>query len=313
MEKKVAILLSTYNGEKYIEELINSIFSQTYNNITIVIRDDGSSDSTVQIIKSIKEKNDTNKKIIILEDNEGNIGFANSFKILIKESKGFDYYALCDQDDFWLPEKIESAVNCLNNCDESKPSLYVGEYWICDGMLNKIEKHHVNKSIDEKTLANIFMEGWMPGFTMVMNDTLKEKAFGNLDNSIPSHDKWICSILKCRDCKTFYDENPSALYRRHENAASSSDLKILKKLRWRIKNILKGDYLEKTLEMIRIYKNLFREELESDEDKRFIDIFSNGRLKNKIFYNKRLRNGIIDEVAVRVLILVNKQNISQHG
>ena len=306
MEKKVAILLSTYNGEKYIEELINSIFSQTYNNISIVIRDDGSSDSTIQIIKSLKEKNNTNKKIIILENDEGNIGFANSFKILIKESRGFDYYALCDQDDFWLPEKIESAVKSLNNCDESKPSLYVGEYWVCDEMLNKIDKHQVDKSIAAKTLANIFMEGWMPGFTMVMNDALKEKAFGNLNNNIPSHDKWICSIMKCRDCQTFYDENPSALYRRHENAASSSDLKIIKKIRWRIKNILKGDYLEKTLEMIKIYSNSYMDELESDEDKRFIDTFSNGKLRNKIFYNKRLRTRILDEFAIRVLIVLKK-------
>ena len=115
--KKVAILMSTYNGEKYLKEQIESLLAQTYGNIEIYIRDDGSKDNTIKIIKNYKEKYNN----IVLKEGK-NIGFINSFFELLNLCNDADYYAYCDQDDVWMNDKIERAVKFLGKTDENKPA-----------------------------------------------------------------------------------------------------------------------------------------------------------------------------------------------
>ena len=103
--KEVVILISTYNGEKYLAEQLDSLLNQTYQNIKIFIRDDGSKDKTIDIIKEYQKKSE---KIFLTEGK--NIGFINSFFELLKLSNNADYYAYCDQDDVWMEDKIERAV-----------------------------------------------------------------------------------------------------------------------------------------------------------------------------------------------------------
>ena len=110
-DKKVTILMSTYNGEKYLEEQIDSLLNQTYKNISILIRDDGSKDNTVHIIKEKKKSNDN---ITLIEGK--NVGFIKSFLELINLAEKSDYYAYCDQDDVWMEEKIQRAVEFFEMC-----------------------------------------------------------------------------------------------------------------------------------------------------------------------------------------------------
>ena len=104
---KVIVLMSTYNGEQYIKEQIESILNQTYSNMELYIRDDGSKDQTVAILKKYEQDGK-------LHFSQGkNMGFINSFFEVMRTSGEADYYAWCDQDDVWLPEKIERAVKEL--------------------------------------------------------------------------------------------------------------------------------------------------------------------------------------------------------
>ena len=103
-DKKVAVVLSTYNGEKYVKEQLDSILKQTYKNVEIIVRDDGSKDSTVEIIKEYQEKH-KNIKLVVGE----NLGFIKSFFELLKIAEA-DYYSYADQDDIWVKNKIELAV-----------------------------------------------------------------------------------------------------------------------------------------------------------------------------------------------------------
>ncbi len=92
----VAVLLSTYNGEKYLRELLDSVFNQKDVNLTLFVRDDGSSDKTVQILEKYKKKGFP----IDISCGRGNLGFGKSFATLIQNAPStFDYYACCDQDD----------------------------------------------------------------------------------------------------------------------------------------------------------------------------------------------------------------------
>ena len=98
---KVQVLLSTYNGEKYLQEQIESIIRQEDVEISLLIRDDGSCDKTIEIIENLKRKN---SNIIYYSGN--NLGPARSFMDLINKSGNFDYYAFSDQDDVWKSKKL---------------------------------------------------------------------------------------------------------------------------------------------------------------------------------------------------------------
>ena len=163
MDKKVAVLISTYNGEKYLEEQLNSILNQTYKNIEIVIRDDGSKDSTINIIKKYQEKYDN----IILKEGT-NVGFIKSFFQLLAFANA-DYYAFCDQDDSWLENKIELAVRALNEVDNSKPNMVFGNSDYYDENMNLIGKGEEHK---EFSFKNSLYECVAQGMTM---NLLKKK------------------------------------------------------------------------------------------------------------------------------------------
>ena len=123
MNKSVTILLSTYNGEKYIEEQLESIFAQTYwQNCNLFVRDDGSKDGTVAILKKYEKEGK-----LRLECGE-NIGFVRSFFWLINNAPESDFYSFADQDDIWNADKIERGVKKLLEADNSKPQLYFSDY-----------------------------------------------------------------------------------------------------------------------------------------------------------------------------------------
>ena len=120
MQEKVDILLATYNGERFLQQQINSIFEQTHTNFFIYIRDDGSKDNTVSIIKEYVQKYPD--KIAIIEDNFGNLGVTQNFNELMKYSTA-NYIAFSDQDDIWLPQKIEKSFNFLKEIEEKHNNL----------------------------------------------------------------------------------------------------------------------------------------------------------------------------------------------
>ena len=118
----VNILISTYNGEKYIIEQLESIEKQIYQEYHVYIRDDGSSDDTVSIIRKYIEKNNLKDKYSIFA--EKNIGFSRSFQKLLEVTPKGDYWAFCDQDDYWYPEKLQNAVKGMNQKDNSMRLMY---------------------------------------------------------------------------------------------------------------------------------------------------------------------------------------------
>jgi rhamnosyltransferase len=107
-EHKVCIILATYNGEKFIAEQLDSLRAQTYTNWQLFIRDDGSTDETLSIIGRYVEKDN---RICFLETNSSNLGSCQNFGFILSLVMGkYPYYMFCDQDDVWLPFKIEYTL-----------------------------------------------------------------------------------------------------------------------------------------------------------------------------------------------------------
>src|SRR5690554_3762938 len=115
---KIAIVLSTYNGEKYISEQLDSILNQTYQNFMLYIRDDGSKDSTISIIQKYQKTNPT--KITFIQDDLGNLHVFDSFKQLLLHSSG-DYYVFCDQDDIWTTNKLKVMQKRMKEREIANP------------------------------------------------------------------------------------------------------------------------------------------------------------------------------------------------
>src|SRR4051812_37526344 len=106
----VQILLATYNGEKFIRRQLDSLFNQTFADFTIVVRDDGSTDNTVPIIHEYIER--AGGKIKMVADKKKNVGATQNFGILLEHANA-DYIFFCDQDDVWIPDKMERELQAI--------------------------------------------------------------------------------------------------------------------------------------------------------------------------------------------------------
>ena len=206
---KVQVLMSSYNGEKYIREQIESILNQRDVEVSILIRDDGSEDSTRKILG---EMNDSR----IACAYEENIGVKKSFlKLIAMSDPDADYYAFSDQDDIWLEDKLSTAVKFLSREDQTVPLVYgssvslymngevIGEQFICSQL----------------NLGNFLIKNYYPGCTMVFNKKLAE-LINMVDINVlkpnPLHDHWLNLVCTACGGKVLIDTKPHILYRQHE-------------------------------------------------------------------------------------------------
>lgn len=165
----VNILMSTYNGEKYLREQIDSIMNQTDVNIILTIRDDGSSDGTIQIIE--EAKNSYPDKIVLFIGE--NVGYRKSFLELLKLSQDSDYYGFADQDDVWLPEKCTKAIKCLKK-NNSLVGLYASSLTITDEKLDVKYKKDISDM--PNCIQGYFARTRLSGCTYVFTKELKKFA-----------------------------------------------------------------------------------------------------------------------------------------
>lgn len=208
----INILMSTYNGEKYLNEQIESILNQSQPDISLIVRDDNSSDKTRTILKKYSDEN----KLSWYTGE--NLGCAKSFWHLLCNCKQADYYAFCDQDDVWDKDKIKIAVDMLNKENSSTPLLYCGMVRTTDENLNyKYDFLDLNHIIDypHSLLGNI-----APGCTFVFNDSLRRilMQYDCDKYGILIHDWTVYKIAACFG-KVIYDRQTHMCYRQHGNNA----------------------------------------------------------------------------------------------
>ena len=298
---KVAVLLSTYNGEKYLKEQLDSLINQTYSNIDIYIRDDGSTDNTVKVIEEY-QKNNSN----IYLDKGKNLGFIKSFFELLKNNSNADIYSYCDQDDIWERDKIERAVKHIEKEDNTKPILYFCNSDYYDMNMNFVGHAEKNKVY---SFRNSLVECVSQGMTMCINKKTRDIMAENIPENTLFHDWWTYMI-----CSGFgiviYDDKPEVKYRRHSQSVTVEGKGFLEFQIWRIKKFFIGDSLKIIKKQIMEYSNLYRDNL-CKEDKKVLDLFNNKKYSlkkalKKTFYPKRFRRKISDEIMVRILFLIGK-------
>lgn len=207
---KVTVLLSSYNGEKYIEEQLNSIFNQTLSNVSILVRDDGSKDGTTEILEGFAQQG----KLCWYSGE--NLGCAKSFWHLLCNCDDADYYAFCDQDDVWDKDKLEIAVNMLEQEDKNIPLLYFSDVRVTDSVLNVTSEHMVEKM--PLTYPHSLIKNIAPGCTYVFNHKAREimKKYDCGRYGIDIHDWTAYKITACFG-KAVFDSSTHMCYRQHGN------------------------------------------------------------------------------------------------
>ena len=214
---KVCVLMSTYNGEKYVKEQIESILNQKNVELTLLIRDDGSSDGKYDICKEY-EKKEKNVKLY-----QGvNIGAGKSFMNLVHNATDADYYAFADQDDVWLSDKLEKSIEKIETelKGTKKPILYTSNQIMVDKNLKGSKMRFSEEPRHD--LFGTICENKLYGCTMTFNKILKDEiAKLNVEDfemvlDQRFHDTW-CIVVANIVGTVVYDKEGRILYRQHEN------------------------------------------------------------------------------------------------
>ena len=221
--------MSTYNGEQFLAEQIESIQKQTVKNWTLYIRDDGSSDTTPEIIKHYVRLD--SRIVFINADNRENFGVIKNFYTLLKHSKA-DYYFFSDQDDIWYEGKVKKVLEELQKSD-----LCFSNFSIIDQDKNIMEKIHFKENPITKNWFYNFNKNVFFGCCMAFKkDCIKD--FMPIPITIPSYDTWIGTVLYFRKKKISFIMEPLVFYRRHNSNVSQATCKsknsIYFKIFWRI-------------------------------------------------------------------------------
>ena len=315
--KKVNIILSTYNGEKYIETQLDSILNQTYQNIDIYVHDDGSNDHTLEIVKLVSKKNNTNKKIII-QDGEKKLGYPECFIKTLLDAGKADYYAFSDQDDIWNPDKIERAVKSLNECKSvnDKPVLYYAAVDYYDDKLN-FKRHSrfatsLKKEPEDLGVVEFLFGGEPLGMTFVFNNKIRDALQKTHDSNYREFKDGFIKIYAAAAGKVIYDKCPSAKYVRHSTATtavSNPDSMVKRYLAMLDEMFLKKDtyeYFRRIVEVLLLY---FADDI-PESNKELLQLFTQpdsiGKRVKKVFYKKRFRNILSDEIGYRLLFLIGR-------
>lgn len=204
--EKVLVLLSTYNGSDYLKELMESVLGQKHVEVSILARDDGSKDGTIEYLKAMQ---DSRINFIKGENKKA----AGSFLELVEKAPDeYQYYAFCDQDDVWLEEKLSAAIKRLSIFPQNEPALYYSGQIITDRNLNILYEHIL--AADRSIKANCIFNQ-MAGCTAVFNRNLLMKLKEYTPDGIYGHDVWCYRVCAALNGHIVVESRGHIYYRQH--------------------------------------------------------------------------------------------------
>ena len=275
--RKVAIVLGFYEGYEFINRQLQSIFNQTHQEFIIFVTDDNSKDKFSLDKLNI---NESNKKKIRIKIRNKNIGYAQNFlNALVSIDGHFDYYAFSDQDDIWHREKLEKAINSLEEYPYDQPNLYGSR----TELIGTREEIKLGKSIEFKkspSFQNAITQNIFGGNTMVFNRNAFDLiCSSNINQKIIAHDWWCYQIISGAGGNVFYDKNIYLKYRQHNNNIIGSNISL--KNKWdRLVKVLNGEFKKQNTINLAAIKN--NENLLTKKNKNCLNNFIRSRNSNLI-------------------------------
>jgi glycosyltransferase involved in cell wall biosynthesis len=205
-DKRISVCMTTYNGDLYIKEQLDSILKQVDENDEILISDDGSTDNTIEIIQTY---NDTRIKLYHNSFRD----VISNFEFILGKTNG-EIIFLSDQDDIWLDNKVSTSLELLKKYDLIFTNLNVFKSNIKESsLMYSPEKNY-------KGLHRNFLKNHCVGATMAFKSNLLKYAMP-FPKNIEMHDMWIFFISSIY-ARTFYYNEPLIYYRRHDSNVSNT-------------------------------------------------------------------------------------------
>lgn len=291
----VTIVMSTYNGEKYLKEQIDSVLSQEGVDVSLFIRDDGSTDNTIKILNSYL--NHPNFSYV----SGSNVGPCQSFLNALEMAPKSEFYAFADQDDVWDKDKMIIAISAIEGY--SVPALYHSLAGLVD------EKLHPLKNKEYKPLQTFggSLLTSSTGCTMVFNEPLYQLLKSRMPNTsnIYMHDVWIYNVAYAIGAKVIYDYTSHMKYRQHSSNVTGGHLNFRTKL-YKLLHVTANTRQKMSLEILDKYRDLMSEE-NIELSTKLANYSRSFKDKFRLLTETRIRtNYFKTNLQIKLLILINK-------
>lgn len=216
----VEVLMTSYNHARYVAEQVNSILTQTWDNISLTVSDNGSKDGSWEILKRFEDSYPTKVKVV-----KGPGTFpGNHFSLVEKADPKADWYAWCDSDDIWLPRKIEQAMELVGSLGEERPVLYVSRVQAINELDQPIRLFRSMNKI-KPSFGHSLAQPIGIGPTMIFNHAAKELIALGKGKDLDAQDWFAYKIIIGAGGIVVYDPRVTVLYRRHMCGKSREILK----------------------------------------------------------------------------------------
>jgi glycosyltransferase involved in cell wall biosynthesis len=300
---KVHVLLSTYNGTQFLAEQMQSILGQSYPVAAITIRDDGSADDTYSLARDFMQPNST---MTLIQGN--NLGAASSFfKLLAHAGDDCHYFAFADQDDVWLPDKLQNAVSCLERAGGARPQMYCSRQEYVDEKLRHLGFSHVPRDIG---FGNALVENVATGCTVVLNRAARQLVVDRAPARVIMHDWWFYLVIAAFG-EVVYDDRPFVKYRLHGKNAIGAPTHALQKWSRGVARFVQSRKGVTTLaDQAREFQRCFGD-LIDNQQRRVLERFlaKNMNLRSRIAYSAWKdvwRQSRVDDAILRALIIAGR-------
>ena len=307
---RIAVLLSAHNGAAFVDMQLRSLFVQeTAGDLTIFVRDDGSSDDTVSIVERYADRD-----LRIRLYQEPHLGYVGSFLDLVRivsEAEDllgeFDYFAFCDQDDVWLPGKLSAAIKALSKEECGRPLLWACRSMLADETLRPL-RGGTQRNLRGISFYNTMVQNIAHGHNQVLNRALFLKLCREeLELSqIYAHDMWIMNLAAVYG-QVIFEDMPRTLYRQHRG----NELGFGKgKVSWALARIqrARGGELRQIVRQMWYFTHVHGRSLTREERREILRFFtSQGSLSERLRYALRMkfyRQRISESIAMRVMYVL---------
>ncbi|NGZ76052.1 glycosyltransferase family 2 protein [Saccharibacillus alkalitolerans] len=302
----IEVLLSSYNGEAYIEEQLNSLSSQTHVDWSVRFRDDGSSDGTMRIIEDWRRQAAGR----ITGGKGANVGVIPSFFELIRQAdEGNDCFCFCDQDDVWLPEKMERAAQRLADIPADVPAMVFSPTQLVDAQLKPLGQWP-DAPRRQPSFYNALYQNVAVGATVTFNRAALLLIRERMPDSgkVLMHDWWFYLCVSAFG-EVIYDPRPSILYRQHGGNVVGGETSPIGKLKKKWAGFRKHRGTHKLVAQAREFHRLYAEQMTDSEKLAQLESFiaPRPRLTQRLNYlsrSKLYRQSRTENLLFRFLILI---------
>ena len=285
--------MATYNGEKYLGEQLDSIINQTYHNWNLLIRDDNSTDKTLEIIQNYHKKD---KRIKILKDNKGNIGIVRNFEELLKSSES-EFIMFSDQDDIWVENKLDMYLKMIEKIKNKGFMIHSDAILFDKNKSNILKDTFISKKAINRGLENVFFNYFVQGATILISKEIKNFILP-FPKEVYLHDRYIHLISELFFERIFVNK-ALIYYRQHgDNQIGAKNT---------IRELLSKRYFdERDRQLIKIIYNKYGSLLTEDKKKLIKEYFKITDIKknrfNRFFVLKKSKIDIPLKKQISILV-----------